>query len=203
MTHIIDFADGIPAGFAWLNPPAAFHTGSGLQLTTKSKSDFWQRTHYGFMRDDGHALLRSFSGDFTIETSVQFRPKHRYDQCGLMVRFDDENWIKVATEFEDATHSRLGSVVTNHGWSDWATQDISSAHTRMSYRITRRHADFVLENSLNGRDWHQMRICHLAAGFETVHAGIYACCPNGDSFCCSFEHLTTTNTSTVEYNHTT
>ncbi|MFN2340367.1 MAG: DUF1349 domain-containing protein [Halanaerobium sp.] len=44
----------------------------------------------------------------------------------MILRLDRENWIKISTEYEDQKISRLGSVVTNPNYSDWATEDISS-----------------------------------------------------------------------------
>jgi uncharacterized protein len=184
-----DFSNGIPAAFEWMNPPPQTSFTGGLKIATGDKTDFWQRTHYGFKRDDGHALLCPVEGDFTLETCVEFAPRHQYDQCGLMIRIDAENWIKVSTEFETATHSRLGSVVTNQGWSDWATQDIGSEFTRMYYRVGAKGADFVLESSYNGEEWRQLRITHLVNAKGLISAGIYACSPIAAGFECTFKYV--------------
>lgn len=186
-----DLATGpVPDGFFWLNEPHAVRFEGGLEVTTKAKTDFWQRTHYGFRRDDGHCLLTHSEGDFTLETAVKFSPRTRYDQCGLMVRVDAENWLKASLEYEDAELSRLGSVVTNLGFSDWATQDISSAVRALRHRVSRRGSDFLVEWSA-GDDWHQVRVAHLHALPETaeVQIGIYACSPVGDRFVCRFEYV--------------
>lgn len=175
--------------FSWFNPPARFQTGNGLEIYTDEKTDFWQRTHYGFQRDDGHCLFTRQTGDFCLMTHVEFRPQTQYDQCGLMVRVDNQNWIKVSTEYEDEHHSRLGSVVTNLGYSDWATQDISSEHAEMHYRIHRNGNDFLLEHSYNGQTWAQLRITHLHNATEILEIGLYACSPLGKDFWCRFKVL--------------
>ena len=179
----------IPANFYWFNQPTRFQLGAGLEIFTDEKTDFWQRTHYGFQRDDGHCLFTRLLGDFSITTQVEFRPEAQYDQCGLMVRIDSENWIKVSTEFESETHSRLGSVVTNLGYSDWATQDIPSSHREMWYRISKNGRDFTLENSYGGQDWLQLRVTHLHKAAELLEAGVYACSPIGKDFWCRFKLL--------------
>ena len=84
----------IPDGFHWFNKPARYKVGKGLEIFTDAQTDFWQNTFYGFQRDDGHCLLTKHSGDFSLMTQVEFRPQEKYDQCGLMVRGDRENWIK-------------------------------------------------------------------------------------------------------------
>lgn len=123
-------------------------------------------------------------------THVEFHPNEKYDQCGLMVRGDKEHWIKVSTEYESERHSRLGSVVTNLGFSDWATQDVPSSHRQMWYRISKNGGDFLLESSFNGKDWLQLRIAHLHKIFEQLEIGIYACSPIGKDFWCRFDELT-------------
>jgi len=138
--------------FYWLNEPTHYRLGNGLEISTDEKTDFWQNTHYGFQRDDGHCLLMRQVGDFSLMTQVEFQPREKYDQCGLMVRIDSQNWIKVSTEYESEQASRLGSVVTNLGYSDWATQDISSRYREMWYRISKRGSDFLLENSTLTQD---------------------------------------------------
>jgi regulation of enolase protein 1 (concanavalin A-like superfamily) len=179
----------IPENFYWFNPPTKFKLGYGLEILTDEKTDFWQRTHYSFQRDDGHCLFTRLAEDFSLSTHVEFRPQTQYDQCGLMVRINRENWIKVSTEFEDQAHSRLGSVVTNLGYSDWATQDISSTHQEMWYRISRTGSDFILENSSDGQIWLQMRVTHLHQASGALEIGVYACSPIGKDFWCRFKYL--------------
>jgi len=179
----------LPKPFYWLNEPTRYQFGAGLEIYTDEKTDFWQNTHYGFQRDDGHCLLTQLTGDFSLMTHVEFRPQEKYDQCGLVVRVDRENWIKVSTEYESKKHSRLGSVVTNLGFSDWATQDIPSSHTEMWYRISKNGADFLLENSYDGQNWLQLRITHLHKVTEQLAVGVYACSPIGRDFWCRFNLL--------------
>ena len=179
----------LPKPFYWFNEPAKYQLGAGLEIFTDEKTDFWQNTHYGFQRDDGHCLLTQHTGDFSLMTHVEFRPQEKYDQCGLMVRVDQENWIKVSTEYESEEHSRLGSVVTNLGYSDWATQDISSNYSEMWYRISKNGPDFLLENSYDGQNWLQLRITHLHKMPEQLEVGVYACSPIGKNFWCRFNLL--------------
>ena len=177
--------------FHWFNEPGVFSlTESSLSMRTNGKTDFWQRTHYGFQRDDGHCLLKSVKGDFTIQVETQFKPEAQYDQCGLFVRIDQDNWIKCSTEFEDDQKSRLGSVVTNMGYSDWSSQDIHSKNSSMWYRLSRSGKDFYIENSFCGEYWYQMRMTHLHNAADEIEVGLYACSPIGEGFNCSFENLT-------------
>ena len=189
MRTVINFKNEIPSQFQWLNEPREHSLANGLCITTDPKTDFWQRTHYGFRNDNGHCLLTDLEGDFSLTTCVQFHPRNQYDQCGLFLRLDEENWIKASAEYISPRVSELGSVVTNLGYSDWATTEISPEIQRIWYRISRRGNDFLLQNSYDGEKWLQMRITHLHAAEDTLQAGIYACSPTNGRFRCTFEQI--------------
>lgn len=60
-----------PEAFRWLNQPASWSgDDKALELRTDANTDFWRRTFYGFIRDNGHAFLREVSGDFTASVFV-------------------------------------------------------------------------------------------------------------------------------------
>jgi regulation of enolase protein 1 (concanavalin A-like superfamily) len=182
-------SEKIPADFTWYNPPKQFKVGSGLEVTANPETDFWQRTHYGFSKDNGHALLTKFKGDFTITTHCRFNPNTQYDQCGLLIRENTENWVKVSVEYEDNVISRLGSVVTNMGYSDWATQDILSSIQEKWLRLHKHGNDVMIEHSDNNHHWKQMRIAHLHHSNRELKIGVYACSPKGNGFPCTFQAL--------------
>jgi regulation of enolase protein 1 (concanavalin A-like superfamily) len=187
---LYDFKDElIPPEFFWLNEPEDYFFKEGLNILTKPGSDFWQGTHYGFRRDSGHCLLTKMTEDFSVKTQVEFKPTARYDQCGLFARLNRNNWIKCSVESENDEISRLGSVATNLGFSDWATQDISAKINSIFYRMSKENEDFFLEYSFDGGDWKQMRILHLHEFKESVDIGIYACSPLGEGFRSSFRYI--------------
>ena len=109
-----------------------------------------------------------------------------------MLYLDSENWLKASVEFENNEYQHLGSVVTNHGYSDWATTEIPAAVKEMWYRLSRREDDYRLECSEDGKRWKQMRICHMPEGAGTIRFGIYACSPEDSSFTAVFSELAIT-----------
>ena len=100
----------------------------------------------------------------------------------MLIYQDSDNWLKGSIEYENGEFQRLGSVVTNHGYSDWATTDIPASQKYMYYRLSRRGSDFCIENSWDGVAFKQMRIAHLFEGGGTIQVGVYACSPE-DSSC--------------------
>ena len=179
---------------SWFQEPPEWRLGpDGLGLATAAGTDFWQGTHYGFRVDNGHALMAEVAGDFVLETVVRTVPLHQYDQAGLMVRIGAEDWLKTSVEFEPGEASRLGAVVTNHGWSDWSTQDIAPEAGRLvAFRITRKGADYLVEAALQaGGHWSQIRLGRLQndEGGGPVLAGLYACSPKEAGFRADFASL--------------
>ena len=81
------------------------------------------------------------------------------------------------------------SVVTNHGYSDWATTAISAKIKTMWYRFSRREDDYCIECSQDGENFTQMRICHMWEGADKICFGIYACSPEDSSFKAVFTNM--------------
>ena len=189
----------------WINRPEQFAITDGvLSITTEPHTDFWQRTYYGFRNDNAPALLVDIPDNFTLTVRVAFKYREKYDQCGLILYLDSANWFKASVEFEDASISRLGSVVPNRGYSDWATQDILTP-SAVRDRLSRRGPDFRMEYDVDGKGFRQMRIFHLHAAGETVEehtgldsppssgvslpVGFYACSPLDSSFTALFDGI--------------
>ena len=85
-------------------------------IETDAGTDLWQKTYYGFQNNNAPAFLQEVVGDFTFVTKTEFEESSvMFDQCGLLLYIDTENWVKVSVEYENESISRLGSVVTNLG----------------------------------------------------------------------------------------
>ena len=177
------------SNYFWVNEPRVFCFDSdSLTLQTEPNTDFWQRTYYGFQNDNAHAcLMQTEERNFSFSVNVRYIPKQLFDQAGIIIYLNSENWFKASVEFETAEISKLGSVVTNHGFSDWATTDIKTGpDINMSYRLSRRNNDFLIEGAQNGNTFHQMRIFHLREAAGMIQTGIYACSPLQSSFQAEF-----------------
>jgi regulation of enolase protein 1 (concanavalin A-like superfamily) len=180
-------------GFYWLNQPKRFLIEKkSLIILTDPETNFWRQTYNGESKTNAPAYLKTLSGDFTFSVKTDFEDSYfLYDQCGILVYLDDNNWFKVSVEFINRKFSRLGSVVTNSGFSDTATTDIPAGICEMYYRISRRNQDFLIENSLEGKNFRQMRILHLHKKFENINVGVYACSPSKSTFKAQFSKFKT------------
>ena len=171
--------------FQWTRKPESFTINDkSIEIVTRPYTDLWQRTYYHFQNDNAPVLQtetdeKHFS--FTVKTDFM-DSGHRFDQCGVVMYLDSENWLKASVEYENEEFQHLGSVVTNHGYSDWATTSIPASVKTMWYRFSRRDADYCMECSPDGEAFTQMRICHMWEGAESIKFGIYACSPEESSF---------------------
>ncbi len=177
--------------FVWIRKPNDFSIQKDfVEIHTIPNTDLWQRTYYGFQNDNAPVLqMETEERYFSFLVKTSFESKHRFDQCGIVLYLDSENWLKASIEYENEKYQRLGSVVTNHGYSDWATTDISSEIKEMWYRLSRRESDYCIECSTDGVTFKQMRVCHLWDGAGKIRFGIYACSPEESSFKACFSNL--------------
>ena len=172
----------------WIREPKkAVITEERITIVTEPGTDLWQRTYYGFQNDNAPVLqMKTSEPFFSFTVKTEFDSKNRFDQCGVVIYLDSENWLKASIEYENEEFQRLGSVVTNQGYSDWATTDISASFKEMWYRLSRRESDYCLECSEDGLHFKQMRICHLWNGANEISFGLYACSPIASSFEATF-----------------
>lgn len=175
----------------WTRKPAqAEITEDKVVVMTKPGTDLWARTYYGFQNDNAPVFqVKTSSKYFSFLVKTEFESSHRFDQCGVVMYLDSDNWFKASIEYENETIQRLGSVVTNHGYSDWATTDIPSAIKSMWYRFSRRESDYCIECSEDGIHYKQMRIFHMLEGASEISFGIYACSPTDGAYKATFSNL--------------
>lgn len=165
-------------------------TDDKVEIVTEPRTDLWQRTYYHFRNDNAPALqMETDERFFSFTVKTQFQSKHRFDQCGIVLYLDSENWLKASVEYENDKIQHLGSVVTNNGYSDWATTEIDAGIQSMWYRLSRREDDYRIECSEDGVTFRQMRICHMYKGNGVIRFGIYACSPEDSSFKAIFTNM--------------
>ena len=154
-----------------------------IEITTNPHTDLWQRTYYHFRNDNAPVLqMKTSEPFFSFVVKTEFGGSHhRFDQCGVVVYLDSENWIKGSVEYENDQFQHLGSVVTNHGYSDWATTEIDAGIKTMWYRLSRREDDFRIECSEDGFTYRQIRICHRWEGTRGRAFGRSSSSPEGYS----------------------
>lgn len=180
-----------PAQMQWIRPPKQFTvTEDRVEMMTEPHTDLWQRTYYHFRNDNAPVLQMETEEEyFSFVFRTAFETKVRYDQSGLVMYLDSDNWLKASVEYENDQIQRLGSVVTNNGYSDWASVDVDASIRNIWFRLSRRGQDFCIENSTDGVHFSQMRICHMFRAEKKVRFGVYACSAEDGAFKAVFTHM--------------
>jgi regulation of enolase protein 1 (concanavalin A-like superfamily) len=183
--HEIPWSDA-----AWLNPPAeAVADDAGLLVTTREGSDFWRTTSYGFIRDDGHALLTPFPAGTAVEVTFVADFTELYDQAGALVRVDAGTWIKAGVEMSDG-QPQLGAVVT-HGTSDWSLAPVPDwAGHEVTVRVSRSGDAVTVRARRADEPWRTVRLAWLDPGAD-AHAGLFCCSPQRAGLRVRFTRLAT------------
>lgn len=176
--------------FEWTRAPQNYSVyRDKVVIETQPATDLWQRTYYLFRNDNAPFLqIKTEEEFFSFTVKTDFLSTHRFDQCGIVMYLDSDNWLKASVEYENEKSQHLGSVVTNNGFSDWSTTEIDASHKTVWYRLSRRKQDFKIECSFDGKDFKQMRICHMFNAQKAIRVGIYACSPENSSFKATFSN---------------
>ncbi|NLX09864.1 MAG: DUF1349 domain-containing protein [Chloroflexi bacterium] len=171
----------------WLNePPRWQEQGSSLTVTTGPKTDFWRKTHYGFVRDNGHFYYQEMSGNFTATVEIIGQYNTLYDQAGLMLRVDEANWIKCGIEYVNGVQ-HVSAVVTRD-FSDWSVVPVAQNPSALLLRVSRDGDAVEVRYSLDGANYIMLRLAHLTLE-DRVMVGPMAASPDGDGFSVRFEGL--------------
>jgi uncharacterized protein len=175
--------------YNWLNePPHWSETKDGLTVSTGDQTDFWNRTFYDFTHDNGHFRYVHGEGDFSAEVEVSADYQHLYDQAGLMLMVDFENWLKCGIEFTDGA-MHFSTVVTRNGYSDWSQLRIEDvARHRLHIRLTRHGEALRIQYKTPGENWHMARLAMLDMP-QRVWIGMMCCSPGRAGLNVMFENF--------------
>lgn len=160
---------------SWINSPRekSFEDDK-LTFETSENTDFWRKPLNGSARDSGHFFGMDAGSSFTAELRVQSTYKCLYDQAGIMVRIDEENWLKAGIEVLDG-QMMLSSVLTV-GKSDWATAVYQADASDFWLRVTIESGVVRLQISSDKKSWQLMRSAPFPFS-ENYLVGPMACTP--------------------------
>lgn len=168
----------------WFNEPENWEIKDGkLTMGVTPKSDYWRISHYGFTVDDAPFYYAEYGGEFEAKVKVSGDYKVRFDQAGMMIRIDHENYIKTGIEFVDGKYN-LSTVVTHHT-SDWSVITLEKPVEELWIKAVRRLDAVEIFYSFDDKEYTLMRNAWLEAN-RPVKVGMMAACPDGDGFDVTF-----------------
>ena len=174
----------------WFNSPEAVkHEGTDLLVTAKNGSDLWRTTSYGFVHEDGHGLLVPLPAGTAVEVTFLADFSEQFDQAGVLILVDEQNWIKTGIEFCDGA-PQLGAVVTR-GVSDWSTAPVPDWFGHLVTMRVSRSGDAITVRARRGDGpWQLVRLAPLAPDAE-ASAGPLCCAPTRDGLVIRFTRFVT------------
>lgn len=171
----------------WFNEPEKWEIKDNrLSMFVTPQSDYWRISHYGFTVDDAPFLYTTYGGEFEAKVKIKGNYKARFDQMGLMLRIDKENYIKAGIEFVDGKYN-LSTVVT-HKTSDWSVIALDQIPAEVWIKAVRRLDAVEVFYSFDDKNYIMMRNAHLQDN-SPVMVGLMAACPDGNGFQAVFENF--------------
>ena len=129
-----------------------------------------------------NSLLMNVTPQTEVKISGDYRT--RFDQSGLMLRIDHENYIKAGIEFVDGKYN-LSTVVTHHT-SDWSIIPLDNPVPFVWIKAVRRLDSVEIFYSFDDKEYTMMRNAWLQDN-RPVMVGIMGACPDGNGFKAKFE----------------
>ncbi|MFK7813461.1 MAG: DUF1349 domain-containing protein [Maribacter sp.] len=172
----------------WFNEPESWEVKDGnLKMVVTPESDFWRKTHYGFTVDDGPFFYTTRGGEFVVSLKISGNYKTRFDQMGLMLRIDEEHWIKTGIEFVDGVYN-FSTVVTDVH-SNWSVVGLGGKPESIWIKAIRKIDAVEIFYSLDGLKYNMSNVAYLSDN-KPVMVGMMAASPDGDGFDALFEEFT-------------
>ena len=175
----------------WFNEPASYSIQNGsLEMDVPAQTDFWRIAHYGFTVDDGPFLYATYGGEFEAKIKVSGDYKERFDQAGMMIRLDHENYVKFGIEYVDGKYN-ISTVVT-HRTSDWSVIPLEKPIPYLWLKAVRRLDAIEIYYSFNDKDYVMMRTLWMQDNCALQVAPV-AACPGGKGFKARFSDFKVTH----------
>lgn len=171
----------------WFNEPSQWEIkDQKLIMAVTPQSDYWRISHYGFTVDDAPFYYTTYGGEFETKVKITGEYKARFDQMGLMLRIDKENYIKAGVEFVDGKFN-LSTVVT-HKTSDWSVIVLEKTPPFIWIKAVRRLDAVEIFYSFDDKEYIMMRNAYLQDN-TPIQVGFMAASPDGKGFKATFENF--------------
>jgi uncharacterized protein len=171
----------------WLNEPASWQrTGDVLTVSVDPGTDFWRETGYGYIRDSGHVYGEVLAGDLDVSVRMRCALEAQYDQAGVMIRADEQTWLKTGVEFFEG-RPRLSTVLTL-GRSSWMVTDLPEGTDDIGLRVSRRGDAVEVRYQIGDGQAELAALVYMPPGADVL-AGVMAAAPEGPGFRVTFQDL--------------
>jgi regulation of enolase protein 1 (concanavalin A-like superfamily) len=164
----------------WLNEPPHWQvTDDQITMTAAPQTDFWRVTRHGYIVDNGHFFYEQVEGDFAV--SVQFSADYTglYDQAGLMLRVDEQTWVKCGIEYVE--EQAVACAAVTREFSDWSVVPLPEIPQTIWFKIARIGTAIEVSYALDGETYIMIREAYFTDA-PTIQVGVMCAAPRGDGF---------------------
>lgn len=172
----------------WMNEPERWkQKDEDIKMTCPMEVDYWRNTLHGFIKDDAPFYWMYVDYDFEARLSMKGKFRYLYDQAGLMLRLDEENWIKLGIcHYRDQLYV---SCVFTRGNSDWSTHRLPKTKIEWFHVWAKRRGDVVeCYYSLDNENWILIRQGHFTDA-PRLRVGMMCAAPESAGFKVTFTNF--------------
>jgi regulation of enolase protein 1 (concanavalin A-like superfamily) len=173
-------------GMQWHNEPEEWSQHrTTVMMKVPPGTDFWRKTMTNTISDNAPFYYLEVEGDFEVRVKVKANYDNPDDQAGIMVREDEENWVKLGIQMVgDVPH--MCATVT-HDWSDWSMHPLPHLPEYMWVHAKKIGDGLEVYISEDSFDWMQIRQGDIVDN-AILQVGLFCSSPNSeDGFQVTFE----------------
>lgn len=177
----------------WFNEPEKWEIKDKktFKMFVPAQTDYWRIAHYGFTVDDAPFYYATYGGEFEVKVKMTGNYVTTFDQLGIMLRINEENWIKAGVEFVNGKQN-VSAVVT-HKTSDWSVVELEKPPRSLWMKAVRKLDAVEIFYSLDDKKYTMIRTCWFKDN-TPVMVGLVGASPDGKGFDAVFEDFKVTQT---------
>jgi regulation of enolase protein 1 (concanavalin A-like superfamily) len=176
---------------SWFNEPENWSIEKGkLLIDVTPQSDYWRNTRHGFVVDDAPFYYTEQGGEFEAVVKITGEYKSRFDQMGLMLRIDEQHWLKTGIEYVNGVVN-FSAVITNEN-SNWSIMPLKSNPKSIWIKAIREKNAIEVSYSIDGKNFTVSNEVYLPQ-HKPVKVGMMAASPDGIGFKAVFEEFKITH----------
>ena len=148
-----------------------------VMLRVPPGTDFWRKTLTNKIIDNAPFYYLEVEGDFEVRVKVKANYDNPDDQAGIMVREDEENWVKLGIQMVDGVPHMCATIT--HDSSDWSMHPLPHLPEFMWVHAKKIGDGLEVYISEDSFDWMQIRQGDINTDC-ILQVGLYAASPNSD-----------------------
>lgn len=174
-----------PSTLEWIRKPSLFiFNADKIVFETEPYTSF----HINPKKNTAYGLKGKPRKEFRIDLRMDYNFKHKKDECGLFIEFDQDHWLTFGVERISDEANRIFVRRVVHNEMDESNREIASGITYLLLKMKYQKRELHLQYGFNeDRYWDIRKIQLEDQPMGTI--GIYGCSENQSYFDCTFSSI--------------